>query len=383
MAESSKGRLLVVGVTSRALAVSAARAGYQVTAIDAFGDRDLRAAARVIVAPQGSRFDPHAASLSAADVAAELFAYTSNLENYPAEVERLASGRRLLGNPPEVLLRVRNPIELMRVLGRAGFSVPSTRATATPTLRGAWLLKPRRSGGGHGVSAWQYGDTVPRSSYLQERIDGTPGSVVFAANGHDAVLLGLSRQLVGDIRFGARDFRYCGSLLAGRAGPLFPQQSRLALTAQAMARIITLEFGLVGLNGIDFIARSGVPYPVEVNPRYSASMELIERACGTSLFGLHARACGGELPAEIPGADRIEGKAVVFARRELVMGETGSWLDNESFADVPHSGEHIESGRPICTVLAQARSAGACIRRLTRLARTVYRSGRPVSQRAA
>jgi predicted ATP-grasp superfamily ATP-dependent carboligase len=365
------------------LAVSAARAGYQVTAIDAFGDRDLRASARVIGAPQSSRFDPHAAALSAADVAADLVAYTANLENYPAEVGRLAIGRRLLGNPPDVLMRVRNPIELMRVLRRAGFSVPTTRATATPALGGDWLLKPRRSGGGHGVSAWQCGDTVPRSSYLQERIDGTPGSVVFAANGHDAKVLGLSRQLVGDIRFGARDFRYCGSLLAGRAGPLFPQQSRLAVTAKAMARVIALEFGLVGLNGIDFMARSGVPYPVEVNPRYSASMELIERAWGTSLFELHARACEGKLPAEIPVADLIEGKAVVFARGELVMRETGSWLGNESFADVPHSGEHIESGRPICTVLARARSAGACMRRLTRLAGTVYRSGRPVTQRAA
>ena len=47
-----------------------------------------------------------------------------------------------------------------------------------------------------------------------------------------------------------------------------------------MADAVTRDFGLVGLNGIDFIARAGVPWPIEVNPRYSASMELLERRCG-------------------------------------------------------------------------------------------------------
>jgi uncharacterized protein len=385
MAEVSQGKLLIVGVTTRALAVSAARSGYEVTAIDGFGDLDLRAAAQVIPArsPQGSRFDPAAAVRSGAAVPAGLVAYTSNLENHPAEVERLASGRRLLGNRSDVLMRVRNPIELMRVLRSHGVSVPRARATATLDTSCDWLVKPRRSGGGHGVSVWKFGDPVPRSSYLQERIDGIPGSVLFVADGRDAVVLGLSRQLVGDLRFGAHGFRYCGSFLAGRVASLFPEQSRLAATATAMARFITMEFGLVGLNGIDFMARQGVPYPVEVNPRYSASMELIERACGTSIFELHVRACHGELPADLPPADGIEGKAVVFARRELVMRETDSWLGDESFADVPHPGDHIEAGRPICTVLARARSAGACLKRLIRLAGTAYRAGRPVSRRAA
>ncbi|MBA2458319.1 MAG: hypothetical protein H0V43_05085, partial [Gemmatimonadales bacterium] len=47
MAEPSR-RLLVAGVTTRAIASSAARAGWTVTAVDAFGDLDLRACARVI-----------------------------------------------------------------------------------------------------------------------------------------------------------------------------------------------------------------------------------------------------------------------------------------------------------------------------------------------
>ena len=54
--------LLVAGVTTRALAVSAARAGWRVTAVDAFGDLDLRAVATVASAAgtHGKRFSPAA-----------------------------------------------------------------------------------------------------------------------------------------------------------------------------------------------------------------------------------------------------------------------------------------------------------------------------------
>ena len=76
----------------------------------------------------------------------------------------------------------------------------------------------------------------------------------------------------------------------------------------------------MGLNGLDFVARDGVPYPIEVNPRYSASMELVERATARSLFAIHARRLRG--PAARRAARRpvrVHGKAIVFARRDVVV----------------------------------------------------------------
>ena len=86
-----------------------------------------------------------------------------------------------------------------------------------------------------------------------------------------------------------------------------------------MADAVTREFGLVGLNGIDFIARDGVPWPIEVNPRYSASMELLERARGHVAV---RAACRTPAPAGFPRlrrarARRVLGKAIVFARRDV------------------------------------------------------------------
>ncbi|HEU4682715.1 MAG TPA: ATP-grasp domain-containing protein, partial [Gemmatimonadales bacterium] len=326
MTEARRGHVLVAGVTTRALAISAARAGYRVTAIDAFGDLDLQAAADVIVLrPEpGTRFTPFEAAGAAEAVTADFAAYTSNFENYPDAVARLAQGRRLLGNPPDVLVQVRNPIGLMRMLRRRGFATPRTRAAAG-TAPGTWLLKPRRSGGGHGTTVWRRGWPVPRSRYLQERIDGAPGSVVFAADGRDAVPLALTRQLVADPNFGAHGFRYCGSML-GSPSSLFPHGEKLLEIAAALASSVTREFGLVGLNGIDFMAREGVPYPIEVNPRFSGSMELVERIHDLPMFELHVRACNQALPMAAPLGGGVEGKAIVFARRDVRLGDTRGWM---------------------------------------------------------
>jgi predicted ATP-grasp superfamily ATP-dependent carboligase len=384
MTELGGTHVLIVGVTTRAMAISAARAGYRVTAVDAFGDVDLRSVAEVIVPAVGdSRFDPMTAVLAGASVPAELVAYTSNLENYPRAVERLRRGRSLLGNSPAVLSRVRDPETLCAVLHKQGFAVPRIRSRAPRDHKRTWIFKPRRSGGGHGVVVWQRGHHVTRDSYLQERIPGVPGSVVFAANGADATVLGLSRQIVGDSRFGAQGFRYCGSLLGSNRAPVFTRQDSLLATATRMARVVTNEFGLVGLNGIDFIARSGVPYPLEVNPRYSASMELLERASGISMFEIHARACQGELPVERFPVSRVEGKAIVFAKRGFVVRDAQSWFHPGAFADIPRAGTTFHQGNPVCTVFAQAADPAACVTRLVRQAGAVYRRSRVRAGRAA
>jgi uncharacterized protein len=386
MIETHPRHVLIAGVTTRAMAVSAARAGYRVTAVDAFGDLDLRAVADVVIPrpTPGTRFDPSAAAIAGERVPAGLVVYTSNLENHPKAVERLARERCLLGNSPAVLTRVRNPIALSSLLRRRGFATPATRATPlTNPGVATWLLKPRRSGGGHGVELWRHARSVPRGSYLQERIAGIPGSVIFAANGDSAVVLGLSRQLVGDSRFGSQGFRYCGSLIGSRITPVFPRQREILETAAALAGAVTREFGLVGLNGIDFIARKGVPYPIEVNPRYSASMELLERVHGLSLFEIHVHACRGTLPSELEARSGIEGKAIVFARRDVILANTEGWVGRQSFGDVPHPGERIPCGRPICTVFARGSDQAVCLRRLVRQARVVYRRVRARARRAA
>jgi predicted ATP-grasp superfamily ATP-dependent carboligase len=155
---------------------------------------------------------------------------------------------------------------------------------------------------------------------------------------------------------------------------VFDRQDHLLDGARALAEAVTQEFGLVGLNGIDFIARRGMPYPIEVNPRYSASMELVERATGLSLFELHGAACRGVLPAKLPAARDVAGKAIVFAQRDVTVGDSLRWTADGDLADVPHPGERIQAGHPICTVFATGTDASACIQHLSVGADRIYRT---------
>ena len=240
-----------------------------------------------------------------------------------------------------------------------------------------WLVKPLASGGGHGVRPWPRGTRLPRGCYLQELVNGTPGSVAFVAAAGRAVPLGVSRQLVGEHAFGAAGYRYCGNILAAAGDAQFARDEALVAAACALAQAVAEELGVVGVNGIDFIARDGVPYAIEVNPRWSSSMELVERAYGLSVFGAHAAACEARtLPAfDLVSARRgagAAGKAVVFARQDVTSGDTRAWLADSSVRDIPRPGARICAGRPVCTVFAAGRDAVACHAALVGRAWRVY-----------
>jgi len=381
----SATRVLIAGVSTRAAAESAARAGFSVTAIDAFADLDQHASVRAVSLGRG--FSAEAAARAAESIECDAVVYLSSFENHPAAVSRLAAGRALWGNAPAVLRRVRDPLLVTQTLRRRGCAAPdvyvapeadvasgSGPTSAPSRASGRWLVKPLASGGGYRVRPWRLVTGPPKGCYLQELVDGTPGSVVFVAAGGRAVPFGVSRQLVGDDAFGAAGYRYCGNILepAGDAA--------LVDRACTLARTAAEEFGLVGVNGIDFVARAGVPYAIEVNPRWSASMELVERAYGFPVFEAHAAACAaGELTEfDLGPAQRragAVGKAVVFARRDVVAGNTREWLPGDavpSVRDVPHQGERIRAGRAVCTVFAAGRDAIECYAALVRRADRVY-----------
>jgi predicted ATP-grasp superfamily ATP-dependent carboligase len=284
--------------------------------------------------------------------------------------------------------------------------VAAVRMSRAPDSRGGrlqaaqserWLVKPLRSGGGHDVRPWD-GKQIVRNTYLQEWIAGVPASIVFVAAARRAVPLGVSRQLIGDENFGAAGYRYCGNILAPADDAQFPGGAALAGAARRLADVAADAFALVGVNGVDFIAAGADAVPIEVNPRWCSSMELVERVNGVSVFGAHAAACErGELPSsggsattdppheaeERAGAaprnpnpskehERALGKAVVYARTDVVVGDTDAWLDDPMIRDVPRPGERIGAGRPICTVFARAADDAGCYAALVQRARALY-----------
>jgi predicted ATP-grasp superfamily ATP-dependent carboligase len=399
-------RVVIAGVSARGMAESAVRAGYTVVAVDAYADLDLAAiagtrqvtpytaraaavAARRIMpgAPDGAA---HHNSTARGAGSGDAICYVSNFENHPAALRHLARDRELWGNSPASIASARSPRGWGQALAAAGVSVPRIRTTAPrPGAADAlteWMLKPHRSGGGHGVQVWRPGVAVPRGYVLQERIAGTAGSIVFAADGRRAMPIAITRQLIGDQAFGAPPFRYCGNIMAPPSDPLWGDDTPLWREAVALAAAATRAFGLAGVNGIDFIVHRGHPVPIEINPRFTAAMELAERRDGISIFGAHVAGCTGALSRYSPLREQLRarsrarthttgaaGKAIVFARHALTVGGAVTrWLAGDGVRDIPRPGSAIPSGAPICSIFAEAPATAACRARLVRAARRIY-----------
>ena len=283
-------------------------------AFDLFGDRDLRAA-RVV-----KRRSLTALVDAAVEEPPGAVIYGASFENHPGLVERLAERHRLLGNPPETLRAVRDPVRLGAALGDT-----YARTTFTPPSSGRWLRKPLRGGGGIRVRDWR-GGKLPAGTFLQERIDGVPCSVAAVGD----TVLGVTEQLVGLRAFGVRGYRWCGNLVPPRVPVPLDQ-------VQAICSRLAAAFGLRGHFGVDFIWDGERAWVVEVNPRPTASLEVIEAARGVAA-----------------------GKAVLFATEDMVVGDTDPWLE-QGVRDVPHPGERIAKGRPICTVVTTAATPGEAL----------------------
>jgi predicted ATP-grasp superfamily ATP-dependent carboligase len=311
--------------------------------------------------------------------------YTGALENHAELVDQMAWIAPLWGNPGDVLARVRSPWELSRVLNDAGLLFPELRESAEGLpVDASWLVKTYRGASGSGVHEWDEERGAGSNLELaigetcyQQRIPGIPCAAVYVASEGTAELLGVTRQLIGEPWLGAHGFQYAGSI-----GPWpVPDAARAALVK--LGNTLAAEFELVGLFGVDFMLDGDDVWTLEVNPRYTASVEIVERMTGVHAIARHVVACGGVDEARrvgpssvaFKGSDtpaRAHGKAVLFAKRDLVISdEFAEWSIEESMrepwpklGDVSSAGTPVEVGRPILTVFADGETVSEVETRL-------------------
>jgi predicted ATP-grasp superfamily ATP-dependent carboligase len=368
---------LLFGASVRAAAFSALRAGLRPWCADLFADADLRARCPAMRLP--GRYPFSFFDLIDCELPGP-WMYTGGLENWPNLVRRMAERRPLWGNDWAAAGSSRLPSHVSEVLRRAGLSVPAVRtADDRPPAGGRWLVKPLTGSGGAGIRFWD-GSTRPAgNAYLQEFIEGESYAAVYAGDGRQARLLGVTRQLVGEPWLHAAPFHYCGSV-----GPLSPETvPRSAL--ERLGTALAWGCGLRGLFGVDGEARGGAFWPVEVNPRYTASVEVLEYATGLKALAWHRKVFeAAELPTQPEvAASGCIGKAILFARNAVVFPADGPWRavldapaapdEMPAFADIPLAGTRIAAGRPVLTVFARATDPPGCLAALRRAAADIDR----------
>jgi uncharacterized protein len=348
-------RIAVAAFSARVFAEQAAREGFEVVALDLFGDRDTRrAAARWLPIGEAHtlRIDDElllaALEECARSGAAQAWMFGSGLDGRPDLLAAGAERLPLIGNDAGTVRRVRDPGSFFGALAAHGIAHPPVRDTAPAYLHG-WLVKDNAGCGGMQVRRAAAPIVLGPTQYLQRELDGTPLSATFVADGRAAVVLGCNEQIV----HAQDDAPY---VYSGLIGPL-PPDGALQAQVDAALQVLVPAFGLRGLGSLDLLYDGAVAWVLEVNPRPSASVALY---ASREPVRSHLRACiDGVLPSPRPGGDTgaLRGTQIVFTRRALTLDpRAADWLAAQpDIGDLPSPAE-FDRDAPLCSVDAEGGS---------------------------
>ncbi len=357
-------RLLVAALSARLLAEAAYAAGYRPVAADLFGDQDTSAAGEWHGCGDAGalRIRPDALLplLQSAARAGDCLGWVagSGFEGQPELLARGAAVLPLIGNTPEVVARARDPAAFFAALAALG--VPHPPIVREPPDGPGWLAKDAGSSGGWHVRRHEPvpggGRPATGTAYYQREWPGTAMSVLFLADGRQTRVLGAARQLQRPL--GGRPFVYRGCV-----GPA-PLPRPVAARLEGIVAALGAEFGLRGLNGLDFLLDGSEVAVLELNARPVASIAVHEGVLAGGLMGAHLRASlQGWLPApsELRPAGSTRGCEVVFARRRTMI-DARSRAGLAALAgchDRPARDGCFEWGDPLCSVSAMGADAAA------------------------
>ncbi len=342
--------VLIAAISGRALAHAAREAGCTPLVADFFADADMQRLAggwRKMPATVARGFDwellePALDALAqSAPSPVRGLIYGSGFEDRPELLARIAERWPLLGNDAATVTRIKAPETFFATLNALGIPHPAT-TTMRPADATGWLAKRRGgAGGGHISTAGDTGDI-----YYQELIEGRALSVLLIANGQDARVLGFSEQWTAPVP--GRPWRYGGAVYPAA----IPDKPADGMARAAIETAKTT--GLKGLASADFVLSGDQFYLLEINPRPGATLDIYGFTNQPPLT-LHLDAVNtGVLPRNQPVIEGAAASAVVFAPESLTVPRDMCWPSWA--ADLPKPGERIDKQRPICTVLARAKT---------------------------
>jgi len=405
LAEEGIRTLLVIGLDVASLATSARRAGYQVYAVDYFGDQDLKRVcreSRSIITQRagqtcgriGKDFDPKVLLRLTEDLlkrhTIDAALLSSGLEDSPNVLSELNNLVPILGNQPSVIEKVRDKMEFFQDLKRLGIPHPET-ATAKD-LEGARkkskdigypvVVKPSRGFGGASIrkaqkpreleQAFRDAFLLDEKVLIQEHISGKPASTSLISSIKEAVTLTLNEQLLGIRGLGQREpFGYCGNVV-----PLLTDEA-VADRCKSIVKTIASHFRLIGSNGVDLvISKEGIPYVIEVNPRFQGTLECVERVLRMNVVEAHVKACvQGTLPTLKKKPSVFCVRLILFAPKRSVVPDLSVF---EEARDIPVPGVIVEEGEPICSVVVEGVNRASLLRRVRKTAKLTHKSLMPV-----
>ncbi|HEY8098907.1 MAG TPA: ATP-grasp domain-containing protein, partial [Methylobacter sp.] len=276
--------ILLVANSARMLAQAARNAGLKPLVIDLFADldtqsyaedfRQVKSLAEQDLAPAVDHFIER--------YAVSQVIYGSGFECYPESLYYLNSRLMLLGNHPDAFARQLDKQAFFSTLDQLNIPHPKVVFSAPVDCGGDWLLKFMQGQGGVGIKRYHADDSTDNQVYWQKFQAGTPHSVLFLVDGEHVQVVGFNSQW--SVRLSeAQEFVFSGVINSADLS----NQHKTEITG--WLKHMVPEFGLKGLNSLDFIHTDDCSYVLEINPRPSASMQLYDQ----DLLVRHIQSCVG------------------------------------------------------------------------------------------
>jgi len=312
---------LVIGLDVVPIAISTKKAGYKAFSVDYFGDQDLRKVCQKSLSIIRQRRGESSGRISDNYDVNMFFQLVKNLlethevdgvflssgvEDSPKFLSKLNRLVQIIGNTPEKIKKVRDKKYFFEELSRLKIPYPETRHVsnlkeaeeAAKEICFPVVVKPPESFGGIGIrkandlrDLKKVLDELNISNdagfLIQKFVPGKAASASLISVPNKAVTFTVNEQFLGMNELGQMEpFGYCGNLV-----PLSAPET-IINNCRRVAEKVVSKFGLIGLNGVDFIiSNDGLPHVVEVNPRFQGTHECVERVLRLNLVETHLNAC--------------------------------------------------------------------------------------------
>ena len=390
--------VLVAGFNTRPLVYSLSRAGYEVYAVDFFGDLDLYPFVKdclILTKKLNANYD--LAKNNYSEYLSLLI--LELLDKYP-DIKYLIIGSGLddgieeralilkdinrkkykifnLNNELEAIKRSRNTEFIFNLLIKFGYDVPRTVSFHEDKFKANKLEYPfilKKKSGSGGTNVYKIRNEsdltfninlinregfIPKDWLIQEYIEGNPVSCTTISNGVESEVISVNHQIIGDDKYlnAPKEFMYCGNVVPAN---VFAEERKLIVDISLK---LSTELGLKGINGFDFVLKNQYPYLIEINPRIPGSIRASEEAMNINLLDLHIKSFtekGWEFVKKTLKNAKIENfatKMIFFAPKEVDKNLLNKINNLEYVHDKSEPVKSIYKGEPVCTILFKAKSS--------------------------
>jgi predicted ATP-grasp superfamily ATP-dependent carboligase len=380
--------ILVVGFNTRPLVFSLNEAGYDVFAIDFFGDLDLYPYIKEsLILTEVLDADYNLLKESYTEFIPQLtfrlldkypdinyYIIGSGLDDHFEERRLIISKFQKenypiygLNNEVEVIERARNLKYLYDFLKESNYRVPNVKPLKDgyTNLQYPVVLKKIKGSGGLNIYKVKNQDELnltlkflkfdefdPSDWIIQEFIEGIPVSCTIVSNGVESQLISINRQIIGEKFVNApKEFMYCGNIVPAN---LLEKDNILI---REISILLSNKLNLKGINGFDYVLKDHYPYLMEINPRIPGSIRASEEALEINLLDLHVKSFNKEYWEDVKKLiDKIEFKKyvtkLIFFAPQLITGEMVSKINVlDNVYDKSDPKRVISKHAPVCSIL--------------------------------